>query len=169
VEQVETSPALAALQLGELDVAVVFDYGRLEVPAPLEAALVYQEPVSLAVPAGHALAGLPEVDMAAVDVGEVLVAPDASVPLATFAHGRLEYAGDDLSVVLALVAAGHGIALVPRLAATPTPPGVVLCALVGAQPSRRQVWVVWSAATERPAPVEAMCTALRQAGARMTT
>jgi DNA-binding transcriptional LysR family regulator len=44
-------------------------------------------------------------------------------------HPRIRHHADDFTTVLALVAAGQGVAIVPQLAALEPPPGVRLIAL----------------------------------------
>ncbi|MEE6263985.1 LysR family transcriptional regulator [Plantactinospora sonchi] len=166
LSQLETGPALTALRHGDVDLAVVFGYGPVEMGGELAATPLYDEPVVLAVPVGHPLAAGPAVDLTAVDPAEVIVAPDASMPsVGSGAAARVRYLGDDFSVLLALVAAGQGVAPVPWLAVTPCPAGVALVRLAGPEQPRRRVWAVWSAGQEQRPEVTAAVRALVTAGA----
>jgi DNA-binding transcriptional LysR family regulator len=165
LSQLEPGPALAALERGDLDVALVFSYGELAVPVGCEAVLVCDEPVRLAVPLDHPMAGRPEVDIDEVDLADVVHASDAWVYPPRQDTGGFRYFGDDFSVVLALVAAGQGIALVPGLAARPTPPGVVLVPLIGEQLPRRRISAILVPSAERYALAVRMVEKLREASA----
>ena len=159
LSQVEPGPALAALRAGDVDLAIVFGYGTPEIPSPLVPVPLFDEPVLLAVPADHPLAGLSGVDLGQVDPTELVAAPDASLPTIWSDAARTHYEGDDFSVVLALVAAGHGVAPVPRLAVTPPPAGVALVPLAGAGPASRRIWAVAPESADQP-PVTALIRAL---------
>jgi DNA-binding transcriptional LysR family regulator len=72
-------------------------------------------------------------------------------------HARHEI--DDFPALLALVAAGQGVALVPELALTDLPPGIVLTRT----PLHRRTKIAYrSGATDRPA-VSAITTAFHSA------
>lgn len=159
LSQAEPGPALAVLRAGDVDLAIVFGYGALEISAPLVPVPLFDEPVLLAVPADHPMAGRSDVDLGRVDPAELVAAPDASMPAIWPDAARTRYEGDDFSVVLALVAAGHGVAPVPRLAVTPPPAGVALVPLAGAGPVSRRVWAVTAETADRP-PVTALIEAL---------
>lgn len=169
LSQLETGPALTALRHGDVDLAVVFGYGPVEMGTELTTTPLYDEPVVLAVPVGHPLTTGPAVDLSTFDPAEVIVAPDASMPsVRSGSAAQVRYLGDDFSVLLALVAAGLGVAPVPRLAVTPCPPGVALVPLAGPEQPRRRVWAVWSAGPEQRPAVAAAVRALVTAGAAVT-
>ncbi|MCG6493133.1 LysR family transcriptional regulator [Kitasatospora sp. A2-31] len=132
VNEVDPAAVAAALRAGELDVALVHEYDL--VPADPEPGLavtrpVFTEPMYLAARAPGTVA-------------EHRAAPWIMAPPGTLCHAmavracesagfapRIRHQIDDFSTVLALVAAGQGVALVPHLGIAQTPPGVVLTRL----------------------------------------
>lgn len=125
--EAEPPEALAALARGDADVAVTFSYpGDPTDPhrehADLLVTDLFDEPVALALPAGHPAAG--RADLRLADLaderwiagcplcrGHLLAACEA----AGFAP-RIDYETDNAAAVLGLVAVGAGVAFVPRLA-----------------------------------------------------
>ncbi|MFE2722916.1 LysR substrate-binding domain-containing protein [Kitasatospora sp. NPDC059327] len=132
VTEVDPAAVAAALRAGELDVALVHEYDL--VPADPEPGLavtrpVFTEPMYLAARAAGTVAGQRD-------------APWIMSPRGTLCHSmavracesagfapRVRHQIDDFATVLALVAAGQGVALVPQLGTVRTPPGVVLTRL----------------------------------------
>jgi len=159
---------------GDIDIAIVQDWFNvpLELSDEVRRAGLLDDVLDLALPADHRLAGRAEVDIQEV-AGEVWV----SWPTGTIcgdwlrhtlrgygveprvAHGVAEY-----STQLALVAAGFGIAVIPRLGREPLPPGVTL---VRVRPVlRRHVYAVWrTQSAHRPALAVAVEALRRQAAA----
>ncbi len=140
LDEVEPPDSLRLLREGACDVALTFAYpgvslGRGEDDlSGLVTRHLLDDPTTVALPAGHPLAAHPEVHLDALADEEWI----AGCPrcrghlLATAdAHGftpRIGYATDDYVAVLALVAAGLGVALLPALVG-PTAerhPGVVV-------------------------------------------
>ncbi|MEV0533303.1 LysR substrate-binding domain-containing protein [Kitasatospora sp. NPDC050463] len=132
VTEVDPAAVAAALRAGELDVALVHEYDL--VPADPEPGLavtrpVFTEPMYLAA-------------RAAGTVAEQRDRPWIMSPRGTLCHTmavracesagfapRIRHQIDDFATVLALVAAGQGVALVPQLGTAQPPPGVVLTRL----------------------------------------
>ena len=73
----------------------------------------------------------------------------------------MRHQADDFTAVLALVAAGQGVAVVPRLAALQPPPGVRLVALT----SRRRTRAAFRRGAGRHPAVRAALDALTAAAA----
>ncbi|MEU9235707.1 LysR substrate-binding domain-containing protein [Streptomyces subrutilus] len=143
----ETDPAAVAhaLRSGDLDVALVHAYDF--VPAAREPGLatepLYREAMYLAAPAGAGAAEPPAAD----DQGAVLRAhaedPWITATPGTLCHAmteracqaagfapRVRHRVDEFATVLALVAAGQGVAVVPQLGVTgPADPAVRLTRL----------------------------------------
>jgi DNA-binding transcriptional LysR family regulator len=103
-----------------------------------------REPLDVAVPAGHRLAGRAEVrpadlvdeDWIAVKVGFPVAQLLDAVTAGSGAVPRVAHRINDFGVVEALVAGGHGIALLPRYTAGRRP-GVRLVPLAGVRAGRR--------------------------------
>ena len=103
-----------------------------------------REPLDVAVPAGHRLAGRREVrpedlvdeDWIAVKVGFPVAQLLDAVAAGSGALPRVVHRINDFTVVEALVAAGHGISLLPRYTAG-RQPGVRLLPLAGVRAGRR--------------------------------
>jgi DNA-binding transcriptional LysR family regulator len=117
-----------AVATGELDagfvdgVAAVNDPLRLP-ETGLMVADVHEEPLAVAVPDGHPLGGR-DVALEALVDARWIDAPAICAPLDELAaiaradgfRAALVYDGSDVAGLLALVAAGHGLALLPRRA-----------------------------------------------------
>ncbi|MEV0192127.1 LysR family transcriptional regulator [Kitasatospora purpeofusca] len=132
VTEVDPAEVAAALRAGELDVALVHEYDL--VPADPEPGLavtrpVFTEPMYLAARSPGTVA-------------DQRAEPWILSPPGTLCHSmavracesagfmpRIRHRIDDFATVLALVAAGQGVALVPHLGIDRPPPGVVLTRL----------------------------------------
>lgn len=151
LRELHQDDAYPLLLRGEIDVAVTFDYEHAPDPAPdgIAQRPLAEDPVLLALPAGHPLAGAPRVDPAdvppdawintAVDVGDL--APGAGPAAgAGFESGPglgVDFDGQDFRTALNLVAAGLGVALLPALVLLDHPATVVVRPLRGRQLVRR--------------------------------
>ncbi|MQA95154.1 MAG: LysR family transcriptional regulator [Streptosporangiales bacterium] len=130
----ETEVAIKALRSGHLDAALIYEYNLLpRVREPgVEISVLLREPLLVAVPAGPHDAG-PR-DAGPVTLSELADRPwiaaqrddalhamfERACGLAGFAP-RIEHTSNDYTVIFALVRAGLGVALVPRLAEEPQP------------------------------------------------
>jgi DNA-binding transcriptional LysR family regulator len=162
-----------ALRDRRLDVALLHDYDIVPVePDPaLESVSLLDETVFLAVPAGAeahwpgGLAAGPGDPVAAARHADWIVASPGTLchavalqacQAAGFAP-RVRHHADDFSAVLALVAAGQGVSLVPQLGAAQPPSGVRLLAL----PARRRTRVACRRGAGAHPAVAACVAALR--------
>lgn len=75
---------------------------------------------------------------------------------------RIAHAAEEHQTQMALVAAGIGVAVSPRLGRGPVPPGVRVVPV--RQPMRRHVYAAWRTDTDRRPSVRAAVAALRRAG-----
>ncbi|MFE5586425.1 LysR substrate-binding domain-containing protein [Kitasatospora sp. NPDC056531] len=168
-------PAAELVARGEVDLALVQDWPA--VPLPVQEGLARldlgTDPVDLLLPDGDDLAALDAVPVARLR-GQRWI----SVPPGNICHDwlvrTLREAGEEPDVryqvgefetQIALVAAGLGMGLVPRLGRGPLPAGVV-ARPVASQPSRR-VFALWRAqASRRPAITEALA-AMRECWSRL--
>jgi DNA-binding transcriptional LysR family regulator len=146
VTELETPEAFAALARREVDVVV----GMVceGAPGPDDARFTRRDlgadPLDVALPADHALAASPSVALAALS-DEDWVAPPSGwsceqvVRAGCAAAGftpRVHHRSSDWLAVLAMVGAGFGVSLVPRLAQLRPPPGVALRPVAGTVPCR---------------------------------
>jgi DNA-binding transcriptional LysR family regulator len=163
-------PAVAAVRAGACDVAVVFepngvDPGGLD---GLQRTVLAQDPLWAVLPAGHALAAEPAIDLTAL-AAEPWVAPTAfcaSVVRGACAAAGFEpdvvFSSADYGAVQGFVAAGAGVALVPFLALTARE-GMVARPVRATAPPARILAAVTAAEGPRPAGATAMVAVLREA------
>jgi DNA-binding transcriptional LysR family regulator len=177
LSELEPEDALPALKLGEVDLAVIHEYDfspRGDDPS-IDLTALSEDPVHVAVPAGHAVAG-PEIALEALAderwvAGYLDTACHRVVVTACRAAGfepRIVARSNDFRVVLALVAAGQGVALVPGLAVDRVPHGVCLARPAERRLARRVVGAVRAGGGGHPA-VAALLDALGEAAGHMMT
>jgi DNA-binding transcriptional LysR family regulator len=162
VVQVEPPQAHDALIAGELDLAITFDddpAGR-SVPRQVTRTPLLRDLVLAALPVAHPLAARRHVSLARLARERWVVAPNAGLPsvlhqLADEIDAGARYEGEDFDVVLAFVAAGLGVALVPSLAARTLPEGAVTRPLTGA-PLHRTIHSVRLHSRRTPPAVAAL-------------
>ncbi len=137
------------VRAGEFDLALLFEFpGVRERPgAGLRNVTLLEDPMFVALPVEHPLAAKP-----AVTLGELRdedwVQTSASSPcarhvvrscLAAGFEPLVSFESDDYETVQGLVAAGVGVALIPRLALTRVHPGIVVRELSPQSPVRKVV------------------------------
>ncbi|MEO3799670.1 LysR family transcriptional regulator [Nonomuraea sp. B1E8] len=156
---------------GELDLGVIQDWLNrpMAIPDGLSRATLLDDIADVAIPAGHPLAGRKEVELAQLH-GERWISGSPG----TVCHDWLVFTlrsasiepviacmADEYPTQLALVAAGLGCAIVPRLGRDCVPDGVSLVPLRPRQ--SRRIYAIWrSDAARRPA-IRAMVEALAEA------
>ncbi|MCF2525660.1 LysR family transcriptional regulator [Yinghuangia soli] len=173
VAERETEDAIPLVIAGELDLAVVMN--SPQVPTADHPTLLlhplHDEPVHMAVPAGHPLAAKDELDLAEDLVEEewVLTADGTAChALATQACGqagfqpRVAHSVTDFGAVYAMVAAGLGVAMMPQMSVASAPPGVALRPLRAPAP-RRHLF----AAVRRGSGSTPLLPALREVAAEL--
>jgi DNA-binding transcriptional LysR family regulator len=157
-EPEEIAPRLRA---GEFDLALLFEFPSATERhgARLRTQVLLEDPMLVALPAEHALAGKPALTLADLR-DEDWVQTSASSPcarhvvrscLAAGFEPEVTFGSDDYETVQGLIAAGVGVALIPRLALTHVHPGIVVRALAPKPPSRRVVAATLAAAPVAPA------------------
>jgi DNA-binding transcriptional LysR family regulator len=152
-EPEEIAPRVRA---GEFDLALLFEFaGVHERPGTgLKTVTLLQDPMHVALPADH-----PLVDKRALALADLRdehwVQTSATSPCARHVvrscvaagfEPNVTFESDDYETVQGLVAAGVGVALIPRLAATNVHDGVVIRSLAPKSPLRR----VFAATMNRP-------------------
>jgi DNA-binding transcriptional LysR family regulator len=157
-EPEEIAPRLRA---NEIDLALLFEFpGVRERPdTGLRTVTLLEDPMHVALPAEHRLASkralrLPDLR------GEDWVQTSASSPcarhlvrlcLAAGFEPKVTFESDDYETVQGLVAAGVGVALVPRLALSHLHPGIVVRELSPRSPARKVVAATMSKPGVAPA------------------
>jgi DNA-binding transcriptional LysR family regulator len=163
-EPEEIAPRLRA---GEFDLALLYEFPGVEEPTEtpsgaagqLEVTPLLDDPMHVALPAEHHLAT--KADLTVWDLrGEDWVQTSASSPcarhvvrscLASGFEPHVTFESDDYETVQGLVAAGVGVALIPRLALTRLHPAIVVRSLEPASPMRGVVAATAVGAAVAPA------------------
>jgi DNA-binding transcriptional LysR family regulator len=171
---IEADPpaSLPALTAGEQDLALVYDYPALGFPAEagVELEPLYVDHMALVLPYTHELADSIPVPLGALS-GERWIAPLPSVCRDAFVFAcrsagftpQIVSQTNDYMAMQGLVAAGVGVALLPRLAvAIARRPGVVL-APISDLAVERVTFIAARTGTYRSPITEAFRAALRQA------
>lgn len=174
LSEYETEGAIKALKSGHLDAALVYEYNLLPRvrEAGIEIDVLMREPLLAAVPADLykgpvTLSELAEQPWIAAQSDDALHAMfERACGLAGFAP-RVEYTSNDYTVILALVGAGLGVALVPRLAVETTTGDCRLCEIADLQLSRT-VEVAIRSGSRRSPPVTVVLSELRHAAHQLS-
>ena len=169
----EPEHSLPALRRGEIDLAVSFDYDMLpeDFGRDLDATLIFQEAMRIALPKGHPLAAAGEVPVSALGAEDWLCGNgSSSCQLAVLETCRkagfepkISFESDDYEVLKGLIAAGLGVTLLPELAGDH--PGIELRETVP-KPTVRRIWAVTREAASRSPATETMVAILRSVGER---
>jgi LysR family hydrogen peroxide-inducible transcriptional activator len=166
----QTAPLLEKLRAGELDCGII----ALPMPTEgLETEVLYDEPFTLAVPANHPLADRDRVKLEDIKDETLLLLEDGHClrdhALSVCSRIRLnqeqDYRATSLETLRQMVAAGHGITLLPELAAaTPvgTARGLKIKAFTRPAPVRT-IGAVWRKSTTRSKAIDAVIAAIRAA------
>lgn len=166
VTEIDPADAADALRAGGLDVALVHEYDLvppLKEPG-LASAPLYTESMYLAASSSPPQQSGTSPLLAWRDAPWIMSTPGTLCHAMTIRaceavgfRPRVRHEIDDFTVVLALVAAGHGVALVPYLGMSNAPPRTALTRL----PIRRRTKAAYRAGTARHPVVHATLTALR--------
>jgi DNA-binding transcriptional LysR family regulator len=135
------------VRLGEFDLALLFEFpGVRERPGVgLRSVTLIEDPMDVALPADHPLAAKPALTLADLR-DQKWVQTSASSPcarhvvrscLAAGFEPDVAFESDDYETVQGLVAAGVGVALIPRLALTRVHSEIVVRALAPRSPARK--------------------------------
>jgi DNA-binding transcriptional LysR family regulator len=165
--ELEPLEAVPALCRADLDLAIVQDWPDAPVALPdgLASRHLLDDVLEVALPADHPLAGRAYVTMAELAGADWITWTDGQL-----CHGWLRqflgeptiaHTASEHSTQLALVDAGMGVAISPRLGREPIPDGV---RLVSVRPKLcRRVHVLWRRSAERRPAITAVVRALRGA------
>jgi DNA-binding transcriptional LysR family regulator len=171
---IEAPEALDALRTGELDLAMVLDSELmpLDVAAGVEVMPVLEDPLLVALPYSHRLAGRATVALGDLRDEEWMVCgvdgtcADSNVVLracreAGFAP-NIAFDSDDYAAIMGMVASGMGVALIPSLALVSARDDIAIRPVRGEAPARR---VRAAVAAERPSALaDALLEIVRRAG-----
>ncbi|MEO3819463.1 LysR family transcriptional regulator [Plantactinospora sp. B24E8] len=170
VREIDPAEVAHALRAGDLDVALVHEYDF--VPAPAEPGVastpLCSEAMYVATPApahdhpdddGPALHRWRESAWITATAGSLCHTMTVRACQAAGFHPRIRHRVDDFDTVLALVAAGQGVALVPQLGIVNPPPEVVLTRL----PIHRRTRIAYRDGAAAHPAVTAVAAALRSA------
>ncbi|AOT57822.1 HTH-type transcriptional regulator GltC [Streptomyces rubrolavendulae] len=171
--ELEPEHGIRQVLRGDVDLAVVLDWSnkRLPVPGGLAQAALLDDAADVAMAAGHPLAGRAEVDL------EEFADDDwVSWPEGEFCHDwlvftlrskgiepRIAHLAGEHHTQLALIQAGLGVCVTPRLGRGPVPEGVALVPV--RRQMRRHIYAVWRVDADRRPSIRAAVEALREAGA----
>jgi DNA-binding transcriptional LysR family regulator len=165
VTELDPAAVPGALHAGTLDVAItsVYDYVPAGPDPALDAEPLLDEVVYLATTAESPESAIPTIE-GCRDASWIAGSPGTMchVMLTRLcqAHGftpRVRHHADDFATVLALVAAGQGVSLVPQLGASGAPPSVTLTPLE----SRRHTQIAYRKGTRHHPVISAFTDAIR--------
>jgi DNA-binding transcriptional LysR family regulator len=177
----ETVDAVDALRGGRIDVALVYEYSLL--PAVREPAVetepLLTEPLLLALPPGLAgeladgdgsleLASLADQPWVAASQDDAMHAILARACAAAGFTPRLDFTSSDYTVIFALVAAGLGVSIVPRLALESMSAEIELREVADLELTRT-VSVAVRAGSRRTPQIAAIVDALREVATDVVT
>jgi DNA-binding transcriptional LysR family regulator len=175
LRELEPDEAVVRLARGDVDLAVVLDWHNRPLPLPdgLAKAPLLDDPADVAMPAGHPLA-----DRADVALEDFADDEWISWPEGEFCHDwlmftlrgkgiepRVAHTAEEHHTQLALVAAGLGVAVAPRLGRGPVPDGVRVVPV--RHSVRRHIYAVWREDGDRRPTVRATVETLRRAAERV--
>jgi molybdate transport repressor ModE-like protein len=126
LDDAEPAAALQRVGDGSADLAVVYAYGDAPPAAQgISTHHLIDEPLAVVLPAGHALADEERVAPELLAGDRWLRGRHGPAAATVAAGAAVRYGGEGFDTVKRLVAAGAGVAVIPRLALEPLPPGVV--------------------------------------------
>jgi DNA-binding transcriptional LysR family regulator len=165
----EPEDSFPALRRGEFDLVVVFDYPAfpLDFARDVEAEMIFEEPMRVALPPGHPLAAAKSVrieDLAGEDwlCGALPSSCREQILGLCREAGfepRISFQSEDYEVIKGFVAGGLGVTILPELAGGH--PGIELRPVRGRKPVRR-VWAVTRESESRSPAAEQMLGILRE-------
>jgi DNA-binding transcriptional LysR family regulator len=172
VSMADPSSILGLLRSGEIDLALNNDETHFDLP-DVEAVHLFDEPMLIALPDDHPLAGRKRVELTDLAterwmLGTTTACPDAGRFIKT-CHGagfdpQIAFHNDDYTAILGFVAAGVGVAPVPEMVARTAPRHVAICPLAS-ELLTRPILASFPAGY-RPGPARAMLEVLDEVSER---
>jgi DNA-binding transcriptional LysR family regulator len=171
LSETESYDAMAKVARGDIDVVVNADWAIVPLPVPdrVRKTEIGADPADVALPAAHPLATSPRLSLDQLAEERWIASTSGTIcydwlttTLRNTGHEpRISHQAAEFPTQLALVAAGLGIALMPRLAGDSVPDGV---RLVPVDPTiSRRIFAVWREETTRRPSIQAFLTTLREA------
>jgi DNA-binding transcriptional LysR family regulator len=161
------------LRAGELDLALLFEFrGGEKLGGGLARVELFEDPLHVALPAGHPLAERPALRLEDLR-DEAFVQTSAASPCARHVvrcchaagfEPAVSFESDDYQTVQGLVAAGVGVALIPQLALSTVRGDMIVRALHPSGPTRRVTAATVRGSAVAPAAA-AMLDVLREVSA----
>ncbi len=167
--------AIRLVVAGHLDIALVNDWmnAPLVLPDGVQRVLIMNDPVDLAVPADHPLAGRPSVELTELSAEPWITWPYGAIchewlTQTLRQHGltpEVTHTAEEHQTQLAMVAAGLGIAVMPRLGRG----SVEGVSIITLKPTfTRQIYAIFrTLASERPA-IAVTVSAIREVAQTLT-
>jgi DNA-binding transcriptional LysR family regulator len=168
VSMLEPPGVVPMLRAGDVDLALCNDDSVLELP-DVDGMLLFDEPMLLALPRHHRLAGRSRLRLAELAEERWMLGTSDSCPDADrFLNGcraegfepKIAFHHDDYTAILGFVAAGIGVAPVPDMVARNASPDVRICTVLGVKLTRPIVAV--TPAGYQSAPARAMLDVLER-------
>jgi molybdate transport repressor ModE-like protein len=176
--EADSSQSILVLVQGALDLVITCDWSNAPLAAPdgLAKTLLVEDLTDMAVPAAHPLAANTNSPDGALEIAQVGTGPWICGTPGTSCHDwltftlrsahlepRIAHTANEGATQLALVAAGLGIAPMPRLGRGHVPAGVRIIAV---RPTlRRNIYALWRNTAARSPAIHAVVSALREAAA----
>jgi DNA-binding transcriptional LysR family regulator len=173
IRDVESPEVFDAIALGEMDLGISMEHSGAPGREDERFARfdLMRDVLDVAVPAGHPLAAA-EAELSDL-AGEPWIAPpvgwscDDVIRVSCSAAGftpDVAHRSHDWSAIMAMVGAGLGVAVVPRLAQDQPPPGVVIRRLRG-EPAARHLFAICRRGAEEHPAIGAVIAAIREVAA----
>jgi len=173
--ETEPEPAVLAVVRGDFDLAVVLDWYNRPLPMPdgLVKAVILDDTADVAIPAAHRLADREEVDLEDFADDDWITWGESEFCHEWLIHTlrskgiepRVAHRAEEHPTQLALVGAGLGVCVAPRLGRGPVPEGVRTVPV--RQSVQRQIYAVWRTDADRRPSIRAAVEALQDAGRKV--
>jgi DNA-binding transcriptional LysR family regulator len=170
LQEIEPRESLPLLLRGDLDLAVAQDWANapIALPAGLASSPLFDDIADIALPAGHPAAGLQTIDLAELAADRWISWPQGSICHDWLLHTlrglgrepRIRHTAAEYPTQLALVAAGLGVSVLPRLGRGPIPEGVSIVAVKPAL--HRHVFAAWRLDATRATAIRVVVEALHR-------
>jgi len=175
LRELEPWDAVDEVASGQADVALVHRWGDvvLEIPEHLDRETVHHDEAEVVLRDDHPLADRDRVTPHDLAEERWIATPEGTICrqwlvrmfAGTGRLPRIEHTSMEFASHLALVSAGLGVALVPRLGRAPLPANTVAVRVHDPVPARESI-VLWRRTQGRSPAVRAVVAALRSSGAR---